>query len=69
MDKPPLGVMPRWLWLEHNPIITVEAVDQRIAALKAAIDRFTEAGKPSDRFWDEILSLHSMGSESVIVFT
>lgn len=40
MDKPPLGVMPRFLWDER-----------RMVDLTEAIERFTEAGAPVPVEW------------------
>lgn len=47
--KPTLGIMPEWCWREH-----------RIAALWAAIDRYTQAGitKPCVRQWAREIDRH-----------
>lgn len=38
--KPPLGILPRWLWLE-----------QRIIALTEAMQRYADAGQPVPPDW------------------
>lgn len=40
--KPPIGVMPRFIWEEN-----------RLIALKGAIDRFTEVNQPIPIEWIE----------------
>jgi hypothetical protein len=67
---PPIGVMPKWLWLEHNPVLTVEAIDLRLDALSDAIDRFNEHDRETpDAWWDELKNLFPMSSRSAIILT
>lgn len=60
-DKPPLGVFPRWLWLEYLEVPaepSKEEKKQREVALSAAIKRRTDAGWIPLRCWfDELLLL------------
>lgn len=45
--RPPLGVMPKFIWIEH-----------RIEELKKAIYRYLEADKPVPKEWYEELEDH-----------
>jgi hypothetical protein len=47
MGRPPLGIMPRYIWLEH-----------RVHEIQEGINRFMEAGKPMPPEWaDELVWL------------
>jgi hypothetical protein len=46
---PPLGVMPRSIWLEKQ--VTQAARTQRLADIKAAILRYREAGLDAKPEW------------------
>lgn len=51
VPKPPLGIMPRWLWDERNPTPTLADVWQRLNALNDAIKRYEAAGKHIPDEW------------------
>ena len=54
--KPPIGIMPLWLWKEKHPNPTISQLLQRYEDVKAAIERYRQAGEPPLQKWlDEIL--------------
>lgn len=54
-NKPPLGVMPRSIWLEKQ--VTRTAREMRLADLRAAILRYREAGLDAKPEWKAELRL------------
>jgi hypothetical protein len=51
LKKPPLGVMPEWLWIEQNPTPGAEALHARVDALAAATGRYRDADMPVPAEW------------------
>lgn len=52
--KPPIGVMPRFLWTEHHPDPTPGDHMARALAVAAAIHRYIKAGRlPLPEWVDE----------------
>lgn len=49
--KPPLGVMPWWLWSEANPSPTVADLLSRYVAVSEAVARYRRAGLKHDPLW------------------
>ena len=49
--RPPLGVEPKWAWHDRT-------VRERIKALRGAIARYLEAGRPTPVEWVEELNEH-----------
>jgi hypothetical protein len=47
INKPPLGLLPQWLW-----------VAQRCNDINMAIDRYEKAGKEIPKEWIEELIMH-----------
>ncbi len=53
IDKPPLGVMPRWLWQERYPEPTVGQLLERYRDVAAAVERYGLARAKAD-WYDEL---------------
>lgn len=53
--KPPIGIMPEWLWKEQNPSPAAADYLARAFALNAAILRYLEVGMlPRTEWIDEL---------------
>lgn len=58
MPKPPLGVLPRYLWAEQYPTPTALQVRVRRRVLLEAMLRYEQAGVDEPRAWlDELVEL------------
>ena len=51
--KPPLGVMPRYLWIESNPMPSRIVRQIRVHHLLSAISRFAAAGRVAPPEWGD----------------
>jgi hypothetical protein len=49
--KPPIGVIPRYLWDERHPNPTVEELRERFAEVSNAIRRYRDAGLQPNALW------------------
>jgi hypothetical protein len=52
LEKPPIGVMPLWLWRELHPNPTPAQIFTREMEVMFAIDRYVAAGfEPLAKWW------------------
>jgi hypothetical protein len=51
--KPPIGVMPAYLWWEAHPEPSLTELLERYDDVCGAIRRYREAGLPIDARWSE----------------
>jgi lipid A disaccharide synthetase len=54
--KPPLGLIPKWLW-EEGQVINAATVGSRVSDILAAMERFEKAGKQIPQEWQDELIL------------
>lgn len=56
--RPPIGIMPRFIWLELLEVLPPSdiEIEQRAQALRAAIDRYRAAGAVAPAKWFTELS-------------
>ncbi len=58
MIKPPIGIMPKWLWLEFLEVSEPSQIEikNRIIELEGAIDRYQKASfRALDEWVNELL--------------
>lgn len=56
--RPPIGVLPVWLWMEQNPEPSAEERADRIETVEDAIRRYEAAGfVPPSPWRDEVIGL------------
>ena len=51
VSKPPLGLMPRYLWDESHPNPSPEDVQTRLTQIEEAIERYTDAEIDAPDAW------------------
>jgi hypothetical protein len=61
--KPPLGVMPEWLWAEFHPSPSPDDESARACDLEAAVERHRGAGREPPRAWLVELAVRRGGEQ------
>lgn len=59
-ERPPLGIIPEWLWLDRHPRASLDDSLDRIAELEAAIERFERAGLAPAEVWKAELGVRRL---------
>lgn len=54
--KGPLGIMPRFIWHEHNRYPGKKDMDERIAGLQQAIERYVKHKRDIPVEWEQELT-------------
>lgn len=63
LDRPPLGILPEWLWFERHPEPTADDRRQRIEELEALVVRYARAGRRPRAVWVAELAVRRMFDE------